>query len=33
MSNNIEPSIIKIEALEKEYMVILKQYEEYYIKL
>ena len=30
MSNTIQPSIIKIEALEKEYMVILKQYEEYY---
>jgi Mg2+ and Co2+ transporter CorA len=30
MSNTIQPSIIKIETLEKEYMVILKQYEEYY---
>ena len=30
MSNNIEPSIIKLESLEKEYAVVLKQYEEYY---
>ena len=29
-TNSIEPNIIKIEALEKEYMVILKQYENYY---
>ena len=30
MSNNIQPSIIKLESLEKEYAVVLKQYEEYY---
>jgi hypothetical protein len=30
MSNNIEPTIIKLESLEKEYEVVLKQYEEYY---
>jgi len=30
MSDDIKPSIIKIETLEKEYIVVLKQYEEYY---